>query len=100
MLINDSYSKKITTNAISLGIALPLILAFYLYPHNLSTFRSLLVKFFLVLIIGYISYDIFISTKNLDVSNFTTCRILMYIFSGLLALLALQILFTNKTSIH
>ena len=99
-MFSDTYSRKITLNAVSLGILLPLILAFYLYPHKLSFFRSFLVKILFVLLIGYISFDIFTSTKNLNVPNMITCRTLMYIFSFLLLLLAIQVLFTNNNSSH
>jgi hypothetical protein len=99
-MFSDTYSRKITLNAISLGIMLPLILAFYLYPHNLSFFRSFFIKVFFILIIGYISFDIFTSTKNLNVPNMITCKSLMYIFSFLLLLLAIQVLFTNNSSSH
>ena len=99
-MLKEEYSNKITLNAIYIGIILPLILAFYLYPHHLFGFRLYIVKFLFIISIAYISYDIFISTKNLEISNFNTCRILMFIFSFLLLLLGIQILITRNSSSH
>ena len=95
-MLKEEYSKKITMNAISLGIILPIILAFYLYPHKLEGFRLFLIKLLILFVIGYISFDLFSSTKSLEIENFNTCRILMYIFSFILVMLGLQILFTSK----
>lgn len=95
-MLKEEYSKKITMNAISLGILLPIILAFYLYPHQLQGLRLYFVKLIILFVIGYISFDLFSSTKSLEMDNFNTCKFLMYIFSFILVLLGLQILFTSK----
>lgn len=99
-MLKEEYSQKITLNAISIGIILPLLLIFYLYPHNLTGFRLFIIKFIFIIALGYISFDIFNSTQNLEITNFTTCKILMYIFSILLFLLAIQILFTTNRTTH
>ncbi len=94
-MLKEEFSKKITLNTIALGIILPLILVFFLFPHKLSGFRLFLVKSLFIFVIGYISFDIFSSTKELDISNFDTCRILMYIFAFILLLLGIQVLMTS-----
>lgn len=97
-MLKEEYSKKLTLNTIALGIILPLILVFFLFPHQLKGFRLFLVKSLFLFAIGYISFDIFSSTKDLNISNFDTCRILMYLFSFILLLLGIQVLFTSNSS--